>query len=392
MKILSAFTLVAALATVQPTAALAQSEVTIELGGSQVGPPLGVDAATARYGVAGVRASKYERSGSGLFASVLLGRSFGAASGGDFLSGTLGGTLRRDFGGRADRSTWTGGFDVRGIGFEVRAPFPYRALAAEDGPTLRYRSGRFSMRVDGVGGIGRSRVQLRRRADSPVRTIDHDLWRIGGTTELLVRTGTTWVGVSGGAHHTSGGTYSEGGLRVLLGGTQAVAEFRLDVWDSPLGTHTTGGLAIAIPVRSRWNLRGFLGRSEPDPLTLAEPGSGSGGLLLGRVIYRGSTTPRRASLYQVLGSTATGATVRIWVTAPATATRVEVMGDFSLWDAVPMERDRDRWTAVLEIGKGTHHFGFMVDDEWFVPDDAPDVVPDEWGRKSATLVIEGAGS
>ncbi|HIF21763.1 MAG TPA: hypothetical protein EYQ27_07605, partial [Gemmatimonadetes bacterium] len=86
-----------------------------------------------------------------------------------------------------------------------------------------------------------------------------------------------------------------------------MAEFRLDVWDSPLGTQTTGGLALAIPVRRRWSLRGFLGRSEPDPLTLAEPGSGSGGLLLGRVIYRGSTTPRRASLYQVLSSTATGA-------------------------------------------------------------------------------------
>ena len=68
------------------------------------------------------------------------------------------------------------------------------------------------------------------------------------------------------------------------------------------------------------------------------------------------------------------------------------MGDFSLWDSVPMRRDGDRWTAVLDIANGTHHFGFLVDDEWFVPDDAPDVVPDEWGRRSATLVIEGVGS
>ena len=47
---------------------------------------------------------------------------------------------------------------------------------------------------------------------------------------------------------------------------------------------------------------------------------------------------------------------------------------------------------MLEIGNGTHDFGFLVDDEWFVPDDAPDVVPDEWGHQSATLVIEGVGS
>ncbi len=135
MRILSAFTLAAALAAVQPISAPAQSEVTIELGGSQVGPPLGVDAATARYGVAGVRASKYQRSGSGLFASVLLGHSFGTGTGGDFLSGTLGGTLRRDF--RGGGGNWTGGFDVRGIAFEVRAPFPYRALAATASTALR---------------------------------------------------------------------------------------------------------------------------------------------------------------------------------------------------------------------------------------------------------------
>ena len=375
------------LALAGPAPALSQSEVTFELGASLVGPPSGVDAATARFAVGGVRASKYSSNGSGLFTSVLVGRSFGATTGGDFLSGTLGGTLRQDWG-----AAWTGGFDVRALGFEVRAPFPYRALAAEGGPMLRYRSGRVSVKVDGLVGIGTSRLQLRRRSDSPVvRTIDRDLWRVGGTTEILVRSGSTWFGLEGGAHHTSGGTYAAGGLRLILGGTQAAAELRVDAWETPVGTETTGGLAIVIPVRGRWSLRGFLGRSEPDPMTLAEPGSGSGGLLLGRTVYRGVTTTRRASLYQVVGSTETGARVRISVIAPATATRVEVMGDFSLWNPVPMSREKDRWTAVLEIGNGTHHFGFLVDDEWFVPDDASDVVPDEWGRRSATLVIEGVG-
>ncbi|MCH7532335.1 MAG: glycogen-binding domain-containing protein [Gemmatimonadetes bacterium] len=388
MRSAPASLVVVILALAGPAPALSQSEVTIELGASQVGPPSGVDAATARFAVGGVRASTYSSNGSGLFASVLAGRSFGATSGGDFLSGTLGGTLRQDWG-----RGWTGGFDVRALGFEVRAPFPYRALAAEGGPTLRYRSGQVSVKVNGLAGIGTSRLQLRRRPDTPVvRTIDHDLWRVGGTTELLVGSGNTWFGLEGGAHHTSGGTYTAGGLRLILGGTQAAAELRVDVWDTPGGTETTGGLAIVIPVSGRWTLRGFLGRSEPDPMTLAEPGSGSGGLLLGRTVYRGGTTTRRASLYQIVGSTDTGARVRISVVAPATATRVEVMGDFSLWDAVPMLRDGDRWTVVLEIGNGTYHFGFLVDGEWFVPDDASDVVPDEWGRRNATLVIEGVGS
>ncbi len=379
---------VVALALVGPVPSLCQSEVTIEMGASQVGPPSGVDAATARYAVGGIRASKYTSDGSGLFTSVLVGRSFIGMNGGDFLSGTVGGALRQNWG-----SSWTGGFDVRALGFEVRAPFPYRAFAAEGGPTLQYRSGRVSVKVSGLAGVGTSRLQLRRRPDSPVvRTIDQDLWRVGGDTEFLVRSGKTWLGLGAGAHHTSGGTYASGGLRLILAGAQGAAELRLDAWDTPLGTRTTGGIAIVLPVRGRWSLRGFLGRSEPDPMTLAEPGSGSGGLLLGRTVYRSTTSTRRASLYQVLGTTDTGARVRISVVAPTTATRVEVMGDFSLWDPVPMVFEGDGWTAVLEIGIGIHHFGFLVDDEWFVPDDAPDVVPDEWGRQSATLVIEGVGS
>jgi hypothetical protein len=46
--------------------------------------------------------------------------------------------------------------------------------------------------------------------------------------------------------------------------------------------------------------------------------------------------------------------------------------------------------AEVDVANGTHHYGFLVDDEWYVPDDARDVVPDEWGRLSAILVIEGA--
>ena len=159
------FVVAATLVTAAPV--ICQSEVTIEVGASQVGPPSGVDAATARFAVGGVRATRYSSNGSGLFASALVGRSFGDASGGDFLSGTLGGTLRRDWG-----AGWSGGMDLRVLGFEVRTPFPYRALAAEGGPTLRYRSGRISVKVNGLAGIGTSRLQLRRRPDSPVvRTI-----------------------------------------------------------------------------------------------------------------------------------------------------------------------------------------------------------------------------
>ena len=63
---------------------------------------------------------------------------------------------------------------------------------------------------------------------------------------------------------------------MLFSASWVAAEVRTDVWSTPLGTEMTGGLSFVIPL-SGWSLRGFFGKSEPDPLTLAEPGSGSGG-------------------------------------------------------------------------------------------------------------------
>ena len=67
---------------------------------------------------------------------------------------------------------------------------------------------------------------------------------------------------------------------------------------------------------------------------------------------------------------------------------MELIGDFTLWEPIPMEYDGTQWSAEVNIQPGTHHFGFLADGEWFLPEDAPDAVPDEWGRKSATIVIE----
>ena len=70
------------------------------------------------------------------------------------------------------------------------------------------------------------------------------------------------------------------------------------------------------------------------------------------------------------------------------ASTVAVLGDFSQWDTVEMTVDDEGWWVELVIPTGTYHFGFMVDGEWFIPDNAPDTVPDEWGRRNATLVLE----
>jgi hypothetical protein len=42
----------------------------------------------------------------------------------------------------------------------------------------------------------------------------------------------------------------------------------------------------------------------------------------------------------------------------------------------------------VDVPDGIYNFGFLADGSWYLPEDAPDAVADEWGRKNATLVIE----
>jgi hypothetical protein len=382
------FALVLALLEVAPPAVPAQTDLTVEVGASQIGPPLGTDAESSRFGVGGVRFAHYAATGSGIAASMLLGRTFGDASGGDFFSASLSSSMVEDWGGG-----WIGGMDLRLLGFGIRAPFPYRALAAEGGPVLRFRRGALAIEGAAVAGVGRSSIELWRVEGGLTRTFVDDLWRIGGTGALMLGAGPVRVGVTGGVHESRGGRFGSGGGRVLVTGSWGAVELTTDLWTTPLGSDVTGGLTFVLPV-SGWSFRGFAGRSEPDPLTLAQPGSGSGGLLVGRALYARALSPTGASSdisvgYQVIDLDGARARVRLTLEPPASAERVEVLGDFTLWEAVSMERLGGRWSLELDVQGGTHHYGYLVDGEWYVPDDGRPVVADEWGRSSAILVIEG---
>lgn len=373
-----------------PTAAsaAAQTQLTLELGGSQVGPAADFDSEDARFAMGGLRASVYGPQGSGVYASFLGGQVLGDSVGGSFFSGIVEANLRDHWSNR-----WTGNMDFKLFGFGVKDPFPYRTLAAEVAPSVQYRTPVVSLKAGVVGGMGRSRVELWRRVGGPTRVFSDDLWRLGANAEFLVGTPTVQVGLSGSSHESAGDMYSSLGGRLVFGGEWGVFELRADRWETPLGYETTGGLAMAIALGRGWSFRGFVGRSDPDPLTLAQPGSGSGGALLGWTFY--STAPtvsERNALYEVLSYSEQTSRVRLSVEPPEGTTQVQLLGDFTLWEPISMTREGDRWITELDVGAGTHHYGFLVDDEWYVPDDAPDVVPDEWGRLSATLVIEGAGS
>lgn len=369
------------------------SELAVEVGGSRMLPPSGVDGAAADYLVGGLRAVRYDVLGTGGHASLLFGRSMDGNTGGDFISGEVGGSLWQRLG-----AGWSTGLEGSLVAFRVADPFSYQAAAAEASATLRWRVAPFDLSLAGTAGAGRSRteissvVQRMRRQFTVRQVLQDDLWRYGATLEALVGGPSVAGGVAGGLHRSHGGVYRSAGLRFVAGGGRGALEVRGDVWTTPNGGLTTGSIAFYVPWGA-WHARGTAGRPEPDPLFLAEPSRGTGGVLAGRrILGSGPSLRARTSLHRVIAETADGVRVRFTLNAPAGAVRVDVLGDFTLWRPVAMTRDGGRWTADVHMAPGTWHFGFLVDGEWYVPEETPDVVPDEWGQRSATLVVEGAGS
>lgn len=149
---------------------------------------------------------------------------------------------------------------------------------------------------------------------------------------------------------------------------------------------------MKLTVGSGWDVRSFVGKTEPDPLTLAGSSGGGGGVLVGRRVVGRGGRGGAAPLHETLERTPSGSTIRFNVRTASPATSVQLLGDFTLWEPRTMKRDGEEWTVELEVPEGLYHFGFLVDGEWFVPDKARDTVPDEWGRRSAIILVERRGA
>jgi hypothetical protein len=71
------------------------------------------------------------------------------------------------------------------------------------------------------------------------------------------------------------------------------------------------------------------------------------------------------------------------------AKSVDIMGDFTDWEPIPLQKsDRDQWTVVIPIPKGTHRMNLRVDQgPWGVPPGVP-LLDDDFGGVVGVLVIE----
>jgi hypothetical protein len=113
-----------------------------------------------------------------------------------------------------------------------------------------------------------------------------------------------------------------------------------------------------------------------------------------------ATRGTRASLTQVMGSQSPSVGAlrvsgiqadgsRIIVVQLDHGDRVDIMGDFTEWDAIAMRRTAAHtWTVALPISVGAHRLNIRVDGgEWEVPPGMP-ALPDDFGSTAGVIAIE----
>lgn len=364
---------------VLPAGAAAQGgALSLDLGSSHARPPAGVEADPATYLLTGLRVHHFTRAESGVFAGGYAAASLQETAG-DWISGYAGGQLWAEVAPGVAL-----GLRVRGDAFAVGDPFFYRAATASAEPGVRVRVGDVELRAWGEGGAGRSEVEF--RTTTGTSSTITDLWHYGGGGALTYRAGAASVSLEGADLEAAAGSYARGTLRFSIGTRTAGLTADVSVWETPAGSETTGGVSVRLTPGELWSVQARGGRRDPDPLLGVPPGV-DGSLVVSRTLaeFGASEAPR---LFRIVeeGTGPAEPTVRFILRRPD-ASRAAVMGDFSAWEPVPMERRDGRWVAEIEIAPGTYHFGFLVDDEWHVPEEAPGRVTDEWGRTNATLVV-----
>ena len=291
---------------------------------------------------------------------------------GSWASASLGAAFVIPLGARVDvgATLWGGAFTVGGM-------LPYNGLTGRVSPELRIYLGGWSVAARGAAGLGRTNTTF--RTDLRSLTLSDNLWSYGGGAEIGRIAGRASAFLGAGVFESSRGSYVSGYARAALQAGVVTTRLELGVWDTPTGFEPTGLAAVSVPVGRGVRAEMSGGRSAPDPL-LATPSSGDFGAILSwQAIGAASGS---GDLVRVVGEDAT-----ITLNAPDAA-KVFVVGDFSLWIPVPMDRGDDgRWTVTLGVEPGSYEFGFLVDGEWFVPPGAEGVVIDEWGQPNATLVV-----
>lgn len=353
-----------------------QGAVTVHLGGATSLPGADAVGDPALYGVGGL-AVDWLGERTRFVASVYGGLAADAMTGADF--GSVSGSAE----------AWTGpgtalGVSGRGSAFRIQDPFTYRSRSVRAGPAVRLRTGPVTIVARGEFGAGSTLVEVA-RLDGRVRRAERDLWTRGFDLEASTR-GPRWsVGLAGGRWTSSGGSFARGRALARWVARRVAVQVEGGTWSTPIGSEWVGALTLVVPFGGRGTVAATMGRAAPDPLTLVEAG-GQGGIIVGWDLGTFGGPPPEIAELSWDGESAT-LRLRLDEASLRGAVTVDVIGDFTEWSAVPLRRDGATWVGEIQVAPGVHHFGFLVDGEWFVPTGRSGNVPDEWGRMNATLVV-----
>lgn len=344
-------------------------ELTLDGGLSHALPPPGIGGPSATYLRGGLR----------LRLSGEEGSLFGNLAGGGSLDDDVGSWGWATLGGeRSGRISPGLGWRVSlvGSGFLVAEPTRYEALAARFRPELHVTAGQGLLVAAARGGVARSEVGT---PDGPVET---GLRFAGGDLELRRPLGDALLRVGAGATDGTTGSYATTWLG--LGGRVGPAWIRAEVrgWRTPADDfEATGSLRISVELGR--SLTGWVagGRSDPDPLL----GTPFGDFVASGFSWRVVAPDPAAGLpVRVMDPRRGRVAFRL---EGEEAERVVVVGDFSGWSEVPLERRDGTWVVKLTLEPGLYHYAFVVDGEWHVPEDAPGRTEDEWGRPTAVFLV-----
>ncbi|HEX7052026.1 MAG TPA: hypothetical protein VF188_17590 [Longimicrobiales bacterium] len=367
-----------------PTAAAAQQlDVWLNASAAHALPPAGaISAEATTFGLLGTRLI-LDRPGLGSLDLALDGGLGPDADAGAWLAGSVAaGAVRR-------LGPLGAGLRIEAFGLRYRRPFAYTAYGASLRPRLSASLGAFTFTLHGEATRGR---WTRPNLDRPNR-FDGPLEVTGGALSAGRRLGAAWLEVTGETYRAGGpiaGTFR--GADALVAFPLGDAAITLDtrLWDAPgaagLEVGYEGTLRVPVAPRLAGNLS--IGRSVTDPL-YGTPGSFAASV--GLSWHAASTEVFRSPpVVEVVGPAEEGGR-RVRFQLPAgEARRVAIAGDFTGWQPRPMGRTGDVWTLEVVLAAGVYHFGFLLDGErWYVPDDAPGIVDDGWGRRNGSIVVQG---
>lgn len=311
----------------------------------------------------------------------------------------IGGTAGVDLGGRPAPLRLGARFEVSGLRY--RSPFRYSTGLATVRPFVAGVMGRWDARLELTLSRGRWSGEAVSEPITPPgppvtgnALVSGDLSIIGGSLELARSIGPLTVSLdpeiydsrNGEAPGTYGSgevamTWESGPLSLRAAGGVSNTP-GADIRREMLGTYeTTLAAALGAGVVARVSA----GRDARDPVYGA-PGTFGFEIGLSWKVPLAHAAPP-SPVAKVGRPTQAGRPVRFRLSIQAQS--VELAGDFDAWNPEPMRREGNAWVLEKVLPPGLYHFAFRVNGErWMVPEGAPGVTDDGWGKPTASIVIE----